>query len=40
MLKNFPTKLYQILESSEAAGIIEWQANGLGFRIIDYYSLK
>mmetsp|Transcript_36927 Transcript_36927/g.63754 ORF Transcript_36927/g.63754 Transcript_36927/m.63754 type:complete len:381 (-) Transcript_36927:105-1247(-) len=32
---NFPARIYQILEN-ESAEIIQWNANGLSFRIVDH----
>jgi hypothetical protein len=32
---NFPARIYQMLES-ESEDIIQWNTNGLSFRIIDH----
>ncbi len=32
---NFPARIYQILEN-ESPEIIQWNANGLSFRIVDH----
>jgi len=32
---NFPARIYQILEN-ESAEIIQWNPNGLSFRIVDH----
>lgn len=37
---NFPAKLFLIIEEEHGRGIIEWNSNGLAFRINNHKRLE